>query len=781
MVSRTSFPTRKMAWGILVVLAIPMAGLAQGAEPAMPAAPAAPAAAAPAPASAPAPDANAAAPAPAAPASAPAEPPAGGALAGEKPREEKLALLWDNLLHFIRMAQPDAARSFGKSILDMQPAPQPVEIYHLTIAKPDSLAELARARSIEGLKAMATELLRLSDEGYRAERSAPEQIRTSIELLSGNLRQFIRGRDRLLISGEYAVPALLRTLEDPKTTMMLRERIMTVLPQLGKPAVLPLAAALQMPDPHLQQIIANALGRLEYSHALPRLKEMYDRKDLQEGTRRIVRAALIACNGGDEAVLKKPVAQLYYDLALSFYYRAQSLVPDERYPMANVWQWDRDLAGLVYKPVPREIFCDVYAMRMARLSLGHDPKFYPAVSLWLAAGLKREADLPAGKTDPLRQATDPPAEFYMLAAGAKYQQDVLARSLRDKDWAVATGAIEALGRTAGAESLVEPVAGGAQPLVEALSCASRKVRYWAAASLATALPTRRFTGNELVLPILNEALRQTGKKTALIIAAEQERRNTLKDAARAAGYEVVDDSEPARGLTAAREAGGAEVAVLAADPDPMAAMLMIRQDPLMATMPVVIASQTERFQTLAKGDSRVRLVAPNAAAAEVGQAIGEVVQVAGGAPLTAEEAGQWAVRAARAIRLLGMTRNAVYDIARCRGTLIAALGDGRAEVKTAAAEALATIPGPQAQQAVAALGIDAAQAEPVRLAALRALVEAVRRFGGALGDKQSGAIIDIVIKSSGELKMAAAEALGSLNLPSDEIKELILTANGGRQ
>ena len=96
----------------------------------------------------------------------------------------------------------------------------------------------------------------------------------------------------------------------------------------------------------------------------------------------------------------------------------------------------------------------------------------------------------------------------MLASSAKYLQDVLARALNDRNADVANGAIVALAETAGAKNLVEPVSGGAQPLVEVLTYPDRHVRFLAAVSLANALPETRFTGHELVMPQLIQAVRR---------------------------------------------------------------------------------------------------------------------------------------------------------------------------------------------------------------------------------------------------------------------------------
>jgi HEAT repeat protein/CheY-like chemotaxis protein len=711
----------------------------------------------------------ASAPAASAPTTAPERP----SLAPEKTHDQKLADMWENFIHYVRIAQGEAAISFGKALLAS--GAKATEIYDLSVETPGSLATLSRGRQLEGMKDIVDQILKVIEDGYKTERSDPEQIKQAIELLGGTQRAYLRGRDRLIVSGEYAVPQLLRKLEEPEISNALREKIIVVLPQLGKGAVLPLASALLTKDPMLLQIIANTLGRIEYSQALPALKELYDRTDLQPETRRTLRAALVSCAGGDTQVLEKPVAQLYYDLALKFYYRAESLVPDERDPTANFWYWDNDLAGLTFKPVPRQIYCDVYGMAMGRRTLQHDPKFYPAVSLWLAADVKRESDLPKGMTDPTRTPEEPPAQFYVLSAGAKYQQEMLARALNDQDWPVAIASIEALGRTAGAETLVEPVAGGAQPLVQALTSPNRLVRYWAGLSLASALPKKRFMGCELVVPILSSATHASGKKTAIVVAAAQERRNTLKDALRGAGYEVADSNDPGKALQGAREAGGVDVAVLDNDPDAMVGKRLIRGDALLPGLPIVIAAQTERFQAEAKSDPRIRLVSSTATAAELAKAVADVVQTSAGAPLGPEEAMQWAVRSALALRNLGLTGNTVLEISRARPSLIEALGDPRPDVKVSSAAALATMSAPQAQRAIAKLALDSTVDEKVRLAVFGALGESARRYGNALTDEQSAAIVTLVSKGTGDLRAAAAEILGALSLPSFMIKDLILS------
>ncbi|MDY6912865.1 MAG: hypothetical protein SVT52_00165 [Planctomycetota bacterium] len=690
-----------------------------------------------------------------------------------KQKDQKLSDLWDDLLHYIKIARADLARSYGQAILES--GAEPRELYLLAANTAASQTILARGARLEGMKEIVANLSKMIEQGYEVERASPEQIAKAIKSLGAGVRSYEIGARRLERSGEYALPQLVHKLMNPNTSATLVECILTFLPRLSKEAVRPLSVALQTKDPRLQEIFANALGRIGYPIAAPRLKELMERKGLLDRTRRIVQAALIAC--GDREVMEKSTAWLYYDLALKYYYQAESVVPDVRYDKANVWYWQEGV-GLTYKQVPREIFCDIYAMRMARLALEHDSNFYPAVSLWLAANLKKQADLPAGATDPTRGENQPSAQYYALASSPKYLQHVLARALRDRNSAVAIGAIEAMVNTSGSKSLVKPVAGGAQPLVEALSYPDRQVRFLAAVSLADAMPEKHFNGYQIVMPVLAEAMRQTGQKTAMLVVADEQQRNILKDALRAAGYTVIDEPNSSKALTAARSSAGVDVAVLAAKPEAGEVVAMLRREPNFLALPVVIASETATYTNLAKFDKRIVLMPAKAGADAVSDALKRATGLSG-KPMAAEQATQWVVRAAESIRQLGLRGNRVYNLDRARPTLTAALSDSRNTVQVAAARALAVLSSPKAQQAICALGAKADADEAVRIEALKSLGESLRRFGMRLPDRQSADVLEIVTGDGSEnLRKAAAQALGAMNLPSDKIQSLILGTAG---
>ena len=554
---------------------------------------------------------------------------------------------------------------------------------------------------------------------------------------------------------------------------MIRERIVLVLPELGPVAVRGMSVALQSKNPDLQETLASALGRIEYHHAAARLKELSVREGVLSQVRSVAAAALKTCAG--PKALKRSVSDLFFELAQKYYYRAESLVPDPRYETANVWYW-REARGLEFTPVPREIFCDLYAMRMARLALKYDRKASRAVSLWLAAGLKNEADLPARATDPTHKSGAPGARYFTLAAGPGFLLEVLARGLRDGDSPVALGAIEALAQTSGADSLVQRLPQGAQPLVRALTFSDRHVRFLAAVSLGDALPQKRFEGSQLVMSVCNEALRQRGKKVALIAMAGA-KANEVADAVRAAGYEVVVQDNADKALAAGRATGGIDVVVAGGRPNPVELVGAMRRDPAYLAVPVLVVFQTPELRTLATSDGRVVLIRFDAGASAVREGLARAITLGVGNPLTPEQADQWAIRVSQTIRRLGNAGNKVYDLSRVLGSLTELTQGGKASVRVAAAEALAVIQSRTAQRAISQLACSAGAGEDVRVKAFMALSDSLRRFGNLLGEAEAKAVMAVVSgKGAMKIREPAAQTLGAMNLPSEQITSLMLGA-----
>jgi HEAT repeat protein len=708
---------------------------------------------------------------------------------GQQEVDSELATQWEDFVHYVTItSRPDLAVSFGNAILASD-APAH-DLYVLSRETENVEMLLSRAANMnEDMAVIVLGLRERIEEGYREYRADPEAIADAIDRLSQSGRAAVNGMERLRDSGEYALPQLISRLSNPATPATMRNAIVELLPQLGKEAVLPLTEALQTEDPAVLEVVASSLGRIGYAHAVPRLREVLDTRDLLDRTRVIVERAIENCGG--EAALQRPLAELCYSVGEAYYDMDPSLLPDSRYELANVWYWEipvdedngrllHENAVLIFSQVPREIFCDIYAMRMAQLALEHDADFYPAVSLWLAADTRREANLPAGQDDAVRTDDQPTAAFYMRAAGAQYAQEVLQRALDDYDSRVAIPAIEALAVTAGAESLLLTTVDGSQPLVEALLYPDRRVRYLAAWAIANALPQERFTNHDVVISVLSEAIRQNARRMALVIISDEDERNATKDVLRAAGYEVIDNADPADAMGDAYEVGGVDLVVVGDDPAANVVLATMRQERLMAATPVLIARMgTPALRALAEADGRVVIADGEITEDRFNAASREVNALALSEPMTRQEMNLWTIRAAEAIRGLGLTDNPVFNINRARPILALALAIEDDDVQIAAAAALAVLTDPEAQADILGLAMTRFADQQVRVSAFGSLAESIRRFGNHLNRAHAQDVLSVARGDYPDpLREAAAQVLGAMALPSQEIESLIVDTPG---
>jgi hypothetical protein len=343
----------------------------------------------------------------------------------------------------------------------------------------------------------------------------------------------------------------------------------------------------------------------------------------------------------------------------------------------------------------------------------------------------------------------------------------------DRDTEVAFMLIEGLAQTQASHSLVDPLPGGAQPLVAAMTYPSRRVRFLAAVSLANARPKRRFAGDQLVLPTLALALRQTGQKSALLVGVS----NEFKQAIRDEGFAVMEADSVVDAMTQALDSAGVDVFVLGPKVDAKQAVDKIRQQPTLRGSALVIADSGPDVRNLQRRYDRVEGVGRNLDREMLSAGIQRAIDAAVGQPMDPADGYAWAARAARAIETIGQAET-IFAVRTTVEPLKIALGTQDDDVQIASADALAVIDSIPAQRAVATAALDAANNEQVRVQAFRALSRSLRRFGNRLTDQQAQAIVDTVIgQASRDLRQAASQALGSMNLPSDKIKMLILSSD----
>ena len=136
----------------------------------------------------------------------------------------------------------------------------------------------------------------------------------------------------------------------------------------------------------------------------------------------------------------------------------------------------------------------------------------------------------------------------------------------------------------------------------------------------------------------------------------------------------------------------------------------------------------------------------------------------------------YALRAAKAMLKLAQARNSVIDLSAAKDVLINATKEKRTDLKILAGEILAYLKEADAQRAIAAMALAENNDMTIRLAAFEALAVSAKLNANLLTDEMIGAIYSLVGSKEADpkLRSAAACAFGSLNLPSQKVKNLII-------
>lgn len=446
----------------------------------------------------------------------------GGWIAGPSLAQQRtVADDWNDFLHYTKIGRFDLAKGYAQAILESDP--DPVALLELSQANPQGYELAMRvvdtARD-EELASLTKQLLDVIEQGRFERRSNPHVIVEEIERLSTTIRGKANAIARLRNSGEYAIPFMLDAIADPDRRDEL-DNLLDALPQIGRNAIRPLAAALQMRNESVKAEVIRALGQIGYPQALPYLKYVVENdksvelRDLAaQGIRRI-----------DPRMRNASAAAMFFQLAEKYYYHDESLAPQAGPAFANIWFWDPDARRLFREEVDRAYFHELMAMRCCEWSLKADDQFGLSIGLWLAAFFKAEATgLPMPGYFGEQHAS---ALTYAKTAGPEYLQQTLLRGLNDRNAAVALGAAEALATNAGENSLLYTV-GPAQPMLQALSFADRAVRYTAAIAIANAGPRKAFNESRLVVENLAEALALSPKAVAGDWTAERAQEYALR-------------------------------------------------------------------------------------------------------------------------------------------------------------------------------------------------------------------------------------------------------------
>ncbi len=698
--------------------------------------------------------------------------------------------------HYAAIGRFGYADASFKALIES--SPDPVALLELARRNPQRHEILIKLLTNADVGASAKEFLDLLTRGEELLRTDPYEIVTNIAKLGGPPRMVYNATNRLKDSGEYAIPHLIRALQDSNRAS-LHPAIVQVIPKIGHAGLNPLCQALGIKDDVTRTILIRALAEIGYKQPAPYLAKLAQNENEPPQIRAEAAQALSALGVGEA-----DVSGLFTQLADLYYNNTESLKADPRSDMANIWYLRE--GELRYIPVPREIFNDVMCMRSAEEALLADPDRTPATAVWLAANYRREARLgmdvesdqasPLAIKDSTRPDNYPRSIYFGRAAGAQYNHMVLARGYRDTDPGVALGAIAALRETGGASDLVgaEDVK---QPLVQTLSFPSRQVRFKAAEAIAASLPKSSFAGSELVIPVLGEVLLQSDRRSALVVDVDPDMLNKFQTILRSSGFDTGAGDNLFTALQNAKDANlvSFDVILLSSDltqPDTEASVRELRNRFETAATPILIVAKPDGIgiaNRLARENKGIEVLLSDVI--DMGDVdrindmlLGRVArasQAMGMTPLDRDMALDLAIRSADVLRKVAESGQTVFDVNRAEGALLGALKSASETLRMRVARALALVSTADAQTALAESALDTGKSGTERIAAFGDLAESARRNGNLLGERDVvSRLIEFTMKEQDLiLRAAASKSLGALNLSSNKASEIIRAQYNG--
>jgi hypothetical protein len=555
---------------------------------------------------------------------------------------------WNDFLHYTAIGRFELAKTYGQQLIANQADPN--VLLDLAEGNQEGYRLLIKMNAdSDELREVSGQILALIEKGRYIRRTDPKIIAQEIARLSTTIRGRIAAEERLKNSGEYAIPYMLSALADESRRNEFAY-ITEAIPKIGRPAIRPLTAAMQMENVAVKTEIIRVLGKIGYFEPLPYLKLVIEK----ETSDVLKTQATKAIEQIDADALKIPAAELFFKLGENYYKGVDSLAPAAEFDFANIWFWDTDKQTLIHQEVNKDYFDELMAMRCCEWTLKADPSVGKSIGLWIAAFFRAEsvgAAMPdyfaAGHADAMTYAT---------TAGPEYLHQALERAIGDNDAYVALGVVEALAVNAGEKSLLYQL-GTEQPLAKALAFADRKVRYSAAIAFAEANPITEFVGSDKIVENLAAAVLEEG-------------------------------------------------------------------------------------------------------ADEIGAELGAA----------------YALRSVKAMYKLGLVRNRLVDLSKALPALIQVTEKSSPEMRMLAAQVLAYLQSPEAQRAIAAMAMSEQNDNTVRISAFDSLAISAKINANLLLTEQIDAIYGIVgsMEADADLRAAAAGAYGALNLPSEQVKRLIL-------
>ena len=676
-----------------------------------------------------------------------------------------------DFVHYTQIAKPELAAANAAALIDS--GITDAELAELVdegrVSRDRFDAALSRAHRIPELEDIAAELDRRVLTGRLDLARDQKRIEEAIAMLTGTLRMKMLAKRLLAAAGEYAVPALLRVITEGGNEN-LRSQAEEMIIMIGRHAVTPLCAALPELDPANQRRVCSMLGEIGHPHAGPALMELAVNEAAPATTTNAAARAFRRVGG-----VNGDLSLLYTRLGRQYFNESESLIAYPFESTNNVWSYD-PFSGLGATPVATEIFSEVMAMHAASKALHIDPGNAAALSLFVAANLRRSNELPPGAVDPIYGENPYSPEFYAMVFGTQVCLDVLAMGIDRLDTPLVHDAIAALSQTTGGANLFT-ASGGRQPLLDALRYPDRRVQYEAALTLGEALPRQRFPGDVRVVPLLASAVRTGDESFAVVIADSEEDRRVHATRLENLGFTIVAAGE---GLAEVRpevaHAVGVDLVVLqvASAQEAVDTVGELHVEPQTAAAPILIvapAVDLARLKRDFRDEIRVKVARARVNADAYGASVDEVMLRAAGGRMMEAEAEAYAIDAIMTLRDIAISGSTAYTIIDAESALVQALAARRGALRLSVADILALIDSDRAQRVLFDAALAASDEEQIDL--LDRVAESVKRFGDRTEPRHVEGLLNLITSSGGYTAEAAARVHGALVLPSGTAIELI--------
>ena len=681
----------------------------------------------------------------------------------------------DLFLHYSLLGDQRLAHDYGQAILRTKP--EPVTLLH-------AFEQAANGRHIfqilidnqrnQTLRAVSAAIEHLLVRGHLAVARNPWRIKAAILAMDHSPRAFVVARQRLTAAGEFAAPFFFHYLNTPGHRA-LAPYIIQMMSNIGKPLLNPLVCELSTPVVTEKIQIVNVLGNIGYKQALPYLLQIVQSSASGPDLKAAARLAIAKIDPRGR-LSRRSAAALYMWLAWGYFDQAPGLTVNHPGEATNpVWYYDPKVQNVAGAMVPTPIWKDLEAMRACEASLRLDPNNGQAISLWLAADLRREVDLPEGATDPTHPATAPPAHYYALAAGPAYLNPALSIALHTHNNRLILKVIRALEQTGGVHGLIGD-GRAPTPLIQAMSCPDPQVRLQAAFALAAANPRHSFTGAYEVVPLLADALAQTGKPTVVLVDPNPQRRNHLAGGL-SPRYHIVATASLAPALARSRHVPylaflliTGRRAVGQMERMPMLAPRFTYTPTLLLAPPAAVGALRLRYVS----EKTFAVLPVGAPVSLIEQTYQRILRRVKAMPPSGRQSLQDALEAAHLLKLIALNRASIYRADAALPALGQVLRSGNRKLAWAAADVLGRMQSPQAQQLLAAAALSGTGSAATRAHWFTDLAWSARNMGDHLNHVQIRRLIHVVAHGSvPTVRIAAAEALGALNLPSNQASVLI--------